>query len=236
MPLSDDDLTATWAEYRATRSPQALDLLVRQYGPLAAFFARRALAKAPAHQDREDILAFAHDGLVKAIQNFDPEAGAKFETYATRRIPGAIIDGQRKQDPLPRAMRRKVKVVQSAIESLWDRLQRDPDIHEIANEAEMSEPEIREGLLAQKTLNASLDAEDAEPVAGMAGEAEVTVQLADARAVMAARLAALDARERSFVLAYYCDGLSMKDAAESMGISPDWCRQTRHSTLGFLSP
>ena len=234
LPLPDAELALVWARYLAHRDLDDLDLLVRQYAPIAGFFARRALAKAPPHQDREEIFAFAHDGLIRAIQNFNPNQGAKFETYATRRIPGAIIDGQRQQDPLPRTVRRKVKIVQSAIESLWERLQRDPDVHEIASEAEMSESEVREVLLAQKTLTAALDDNDSESNRGMADDADVNLHLSDARAALAHKLAALEMRERAFVLAYYCDGLSMKDAASSMGISADWCRQTRHSTLNFL--
>lgn len=232
--LSDDELHETWARYVADRDVDDLDLLTRQYMPLARFFARRALAKAPPHQDSEDILAYAHDGLIRAIMAFDPGMNVKFETYATRRIPGAIIDGQRRDDPLARTARRRVKVLQAATEALWERLQRDPDVHEIANEAEMDVDTVRATLLASKTLNAQLSDGEGDPSLAMGSEAELHLHLSEARLRVAEKLAELGVRERAFVLWHYCDGLSMKETAKTLGISGDWCRQTRHQVLDLL--
>src|SRR3954468_20951476 len=81
-------LDAAWAAYREDDDPDALDFLVRCYAPLAGYLAQRALAKAPEHQEPEEILGFAQDGLLDALGKFNPAVGVKFETYATRRIAG----------------------------------------------------------------------------------------------------------------------------------------------------
>src|SRR4051812_12753057 len=153
-----------------------------QYAGLAGYLGRKALAKAPPYQDREDILSYAHHGLLDAIQRFKPAMGVKFETYATRRITGAIIDGQRRQDPLARQTRRKVKIVEASIEQLWDESDRDPTIEDIADRAKMSVAEVRASLVAQQSLNASLDTEHSQVEArGLDSDAEVVAMVGELR-------------------------------------------------------
>lgn len=235
MTLSESDLARLWEHYVESRSPHALEMLMAQYAGLASYLGRKSLAKAPAWQDREDILSYAHHGLLDAIQRFDPSQGVKFETYGTRRIQGSIIDGQRRQDPLARQTRRKVKLVQAAIDELWEKSERDPSIEEIADRARLSVQEVRSALLAQQTLNASLDAEHSTlETRGQDSDAEMVTMIAELRARLANRLASLSPRSRVFVLALYADNLSMKEASEALGISPAWCRQTRAAAMQEL--
>lgn len=234
--LSDDELAETWATYFERRDPESLDLLVRQYTRLATFFARKALARAPAHQDPEEIISYAHDGLVKAIMAFDPTAGAKFETYATRRIPGAIIDGQRAQDPLARSTRKKVKLLGSAIDELWEKLQRDPTLGEIAESMGESVDDVKLLLLARQSLNGSIDQEAGVlETRGLHDDAEVESQLAEVRAVMAGRLALLSPQQRAFVLRYYVDDANLKTTAADMGIQSEWARRIRNGVLEAIT-
>lgn len=234
--LADQELQEVWATYFARRDPESLDLLVRQYSRLAMFFARKALAKAPAHQDPEEIVSYAHDGLVKAIMAFDPTAGAKFETYATRRIPGAIIDGQRSQDPLARSTRKKVKLLGAAIDELWETLQRDPTLEEIANAMGESVDDVKRLLLARQSLNGSIDEEAGVlDTRGLNDEAEVESQLAEVRAVIAGRLAVLSPQQRAFVLRYYVDDANLKESAASLGVQSEWGRRIRNGVLEALT-
>ena len=108
MGLSESELEGLWQVYAEDGDPVALEALVIHYEPLARYLARRALAKAPAHQDAEDLISYAHRGLLDAILKFEPGRGLKFETYASRRIGGEIIDGLRRQDPLTRTTRQRV--------------------------------------------------------------------------------------------------------------------------------
>lgn len=233
LSLSEEDLSRVWAAYANDRSPAALELLIGQYAGLAGYLGRKALAKAPPHQDREDILSFAHHGLLDAIQRFDPQMGVKFETYATRRITGAIIDAQRKEDPLGRQTRRKVKLVQAAIEELSDEHILEPSTEVIADRARMTVEEVRMALLARQSLNASLDAEE-HHVRGMTSEAEVVAMMAELRAHLAARLAALSPRARLLMLKFYVDDMGMKEIHDELGISPAWCRQMRSAAMHEL--
>lgn len=81
-------------------------------------------------------------GLYDALEKFDPERELKFDTYASFRIRGAILDGLRKEDWLPRSTRDKAKKIESAIEKLQQRYMRNATIAEIAAELNMSEDEV----------------------------------------------------------------------------------------------
>lgn len=233
--LTDDELAQVWAVYAESRNAEAMELLVQQYSGLASYLARRSLAKAPAHQDAEDILSYAHHGLIDALQRFDLKQGVKFETYATRRISGAIVDGQRKQDPLARATRRKVKLVEAAINELWERLQREPTLEEISDTIGDTVDNVRMALVHQKSLHGSLDVENGvQDTRGLDSEAEVVMHLADARVRVAERLAKLPARARAFLVVYYCEDTNLKETSEALGISGELCRQTRNQVLDTI--
>lgn len=224
----------------------AHELLVRHFLPLANYLARKALAKAPAHQDAEDIHSYAHHGLLDAISRFRPDAGAKFETYATRRITGAIIDGQRSQDPLTRAGRRTVKTMEAAVEQLWTDLGREPTAEEIAEVSGLEVDVVRATFINQQTLNASLDdwrsGEDVgdwfDPDRQRAfkhhhgeGEDILQAQVVEVSALLAHRLAAMGIRERAVALLHYCDGLSMEETARVIGVGSDACTHVRAAVL-----
>lgn len=239
LSIPEADLQRLWTAYVKSRPPEALELLMAHYAGLAGYLGRKALAKAPAWQNREDILSFAQLGLLDAIQRFDPSHEVKFETYATRRITGAIIDGQRREDPLARQTRRRVKVMQAAVDDLWEVNQRQPTNEEIAAHADMTLDEVKSTMLARQSLNASLDTEDRNDTNGslamsMDSEAEVVTMVAELRVRLADRLAELSPRSRVFILSLYCDALSMKDVSEKLGISPAWCRQTRAAAMQEL--
>lgn len=235
MSLTDDQVAEVWAEFRRSGDADCVELLVRQYAPLAGYLARRALAKAPPYQDAEDILSYAQHGLLDAIQRFDPGQGVKFETYATRRIAGAIIDGQRKQDPLARGARKQVKAMEAAIAGLWDELAREPTVEEIA--ARLGEPtdSVRATLLAQKSLAGSLDAENGvAETRGVESDGQIAMQMAEVRGRVAAKLATLPARPRAFFLAYYCDRLNLREAGRELAMSNDWLREAKAHVVQHL--
>lgn len=229
--MTPEELAPVWEAYWAGDA-EAHELLVRQFLPLANYLARQALAKAPAHQDTDDIHDYAHRGLVNAIERFRPDAGAKFETYATRRIKGAIIDGQRNDDPLSRGNRRRVKTVAAAVDQVWNATGREPTIGQIAEASGMDEEAVRAALVDQQTLNASLDAMIADGrESHVDGEAELVAQMGEVGTLVAQRLARMPGRERAFTLLYYCDGLSMADVQVELDIGSEYCSRTKANVL-----
>lgn len=228
------ELDQAWASLAESEDPAAIDVLVRQYAFLARYLARRAIAKAPLHQDPDDLVSYAYKGLLDSIRLFEPAVGVKFETYATRRIAGEIMDGQRRDDPLNRGTRRTVKAMKVVIDDHWDRHSRAPSTAEIAIAMGESEDMIRETQLAQQTLNSSLDSAGAADAFSVTGDAQVNSQLIEARERVASRLANLSPQQRAFVLAYYVDHATLRASAQVLKISNLGCRDTRNAVLAAI--
>jgi RNA polymerase sigma factor (sigma-70 family) len=215
---SVNDLAEAWAAYREDDDQDALDYLVRKYAPLAGYLAQRALVRAPEHQEASEILAFAQDGLLDALRKFDPDQGAKFETYATRRIAGEIVDGLRRKDPLGRTARRQVKTVE-----------------ETAGVAGLDVADVRLTQLLGKTTNDSIENPMHSQRFTSESDAEASSQVDELATLIAHRLALMPAHERAVVLAYYVDERNLKKTAEVLRMSPGRCRRIRASIWSHLA-
>ncbi|WYX08295.1 RNA polymerase sigma factor FliA [Achromobacter xylosoxidans] len=115
--------------------PHADDSLV-EYAPLVRKLALQLLARLPASVELDDLIQAGMIGLLDAVRRYQETADAQFETYATTRIRGAMLDELRGQDWLPRSVRAARKIEQ-AIQSLEQRLMRAPTEAEIAQQMEI---------------------------------------------------------------------------------------------------
>lgn len=236
--LTPEQLEQTWTEWFASQSTDVLELLVLQYEGLALYHARRAASRAPAFQDREEIASWARLGLIDAIRKFSPEGGASFVTYAATRIPGAIKDGQRGQDPLTRAMRHQVKLVDNAIDELWEKYQREPTLADIADATSLTVETVRLTQLMRQSVNGTIP-EDHEGYQAREltshSEGDVAVHVAEVRTLVAERISALSPRCLAFLISHYVEGRNMTETCKRMEIGADWARQTRHLTIAGLT-
>src|SRR6266498_3381251 len=131
---SETELDELWTEYKAKGDPEVRDRLVLQYAPLVKYVAGRVRSGLPASVDGADLVSDGVIGLMDAIEKFDPGRGLQFQTYAVPRIRGAILDGLRAMDWVPRSVRDKVRNVERAQVVLETRLGRTPTDREIADE------------------------------------------------------------------------------------------------------
>ena len=111
--LSKEELNY-WDSWQKQRDPQAGEYLVERYLPLVEYVIQRFMISLPKTVDKDDIRSLAFEGLLDAFDKFNIERDLKFETYASWRIKGAIIDGLRHSDWLPRSVREKVKKIENA--------------------------------------------------------------------------------------------------------------------------
>lgn len=111
--LSKEELTY-WSDWQEHRDPEAGEYLVEQYLPLVDYVIQRFMISLPKTVEKDDVRSYAYEGLLDALSKFDIERDLKFETYASWRIKGAIIDGLRHSDWLPRSVRDKVKKIEKA--------------------------------------------------------------------------------------------------------------------------
>ena len=119
--------------YTATATRDTQHYLT-QYAPLVKRIAHHMMAKLPASVEIDDVIQSGMLGLLDAISRYEESHGAQFETYAAQRIRGAILDGLRQADWLPRSFRRDLRRIEGAIAKLEQRLSRAPAEHEVAEE------------------------------------------------------------------------------------------------------
>src|SRR6476469_7800593 len=123
-----------WQKWIDCRDPEAGNLLVKKYTPLVSYHVQRISINLPKSVSRDDIRSLGMMGLFDALERFDLDRDFKFDTYASFRIRGAILDGLRKEDWLPRSARDKKKKMDAAIEKLEQKYLRNVTPEEIANE------------------------------------------------------------------------------------------------------
>ncbi|MFC0524164.1 FliA/WhiG family RNA polymerase sigma factor [Pontibacillus salicampi] len=131
-----------WSLWEEERDMEAANELVRMYMHLVHYHVHRIAAHLPQSVSKEDIKSLGLYGLYDAIEKFDITRDLKFDTYASFRIRGAIMDGLRKEDWLPRSVRDKSKKIESTAEQLEQSLQRPPSSAEIASVLGVTEQEV----------------------------------------------------------------------------------------------
>jgi RNA polymerase sigma factor for flagellar operon FliA len=122
------------------------DQLVTQYAPLVKRIAYHLMAKLPASVQVDDIIQNGMLGLLDAIGRYEEGLGAQFETYAVQRIRGAMLDGLRENDWLPRSLRRDMRRIETAIHSLEQHYGRHPSEQELADSLSMTLAEYQKML------------------------------------------------------------------------------------------
>jgi RNA polymerase sigma factor (sigma-70 family) len=106
--------------------------MLKQYSPLVRRLAHQMLAKLPANVELDDLVQVGMIGLTDALSRFDTAQGVQFETFATQRIRGAMLDELRGTDYLSRGTRKQQRAIESAVHRLEQRLGRAPVESEIA--------------------------------------------------------------------------------------------------------
>lgn len=139
---STENQDQLWQKWIKERDSQAGDLLMRQYLPLVNFHVHRISVGLPRGVNKDDLKSLGMMGLFDALEKFDYNRDLKFDTYASFRIRGAILDGLRKEDWLPRSLREKTKKVEAASNKLEQNLMRKASAKEIAEAVGMSEEEV----------------------------------------------------------------------------------------------
>jgi RNA polymerase sigma factor for flagellar operon FliA len=113
-----------------------LDLasMLKQHSPLVRRLAHQMIAKLPANVELDDLIQVGMIGLTDALSRFDATQGVQFETFATQRIRGAMLDELRGNDWMSRGSRRQQREIETAVHRLEQRLGRAPVESEIAAE------------------------------------------------------------------------------------------------------
>lgn len=209
----------------------ALDMQrsIQEYAPLVQRLAHHLAARLPASVQIDDLVQAGMMGLMEAVKRYEASQGTQFETYASQRIRGAMLDELRGNDWLPRGLRRKQRTIEQAMARLEQKHGRAPAEREVAAELQVSLEQYQE-MLAETRGAQLLYAEDFgdpessgslfEHHSADAG-AEPFARLKDERLrrAVAAAIEKLPEREKTVMGLYYEQELNFREIAALLGVT-----------------
>ena len=119
--MNDAARKKLWEDYARVKTPDLREKLILEYAPLVKVVAGRLSMYLGYNVEYEDLVSYGVFGLIDAIDKFDMGKEVKFETYASLRIRGAILDQIRKMDWIPRTIRQRQKQIDTAMKELEQR-------------------------------------------------------------------------------------------------------------------
>ncbi|MDR1571935.1 MAG: FliA/WhiG family RNA polymerase sigma factor [Clostridiales Family XIII bacterium] len=237
----DDNYTEQWRHYRESGSVDARNDIVLAYMDLVKKIVLRFKGSYSNYGQLDDMINQGMIALIDAVEKFDPGMGNKFETFASLKIKGAVIDFMRKQDWIPRNQRSLVKELNAAYEALYTEHGREPAREEVA--ARMGVDAAQLDKILQKRHNAMvLSYEEAinekmmtasplltEHKEADAPEAEILRE--ELKQQLAEAVGGLGEKERLVVSLYYYEGLKLKEIASVMGITESRVSQIHSAAI-----
>src|SRR5574344_1334767 len=112
--MTETERDKLWSEYAKNKTASMREKIISEYSALGKIVAGRLSMYLGYNVEYEDLVSYGIFGLIDAIDKFDSKKAVKFETYASLRIRGAILDQIRKMDWIPRTIRQKQKKIDSA--------------------------------------------------------------------------------------------------------------------------
>ncbi|MDR1665058.1 MAG: FliA/WhiG family RNA polymerase sigma factor [Clostridiales bacterium] len=223
-----ENMDKVWKAYCASRSPALKEKLILEYAPLVKYVAGRLVLNIGQHVEYDDLISYGIFGLIDAIDKFDPEKGVKFETYASLRIKGSIIDSIRKLDWVPRTLRQRNKQFEQTYTQLEEQLGREPTDQELAGKLSLSIEEVHEFIKKSLVLSViSLDDyldqnyESAFPgnLTAPVETPETHMDKQELHTTLTDAISKLSDKEKQVVTLYYFEELTLKEISLIMGVS-----------------
>ena len=229
-----------WDEYSRTKSPEVREKIILEYAPLVKVVAGRLSMYLGYNVEYDDLVGYGIFGLIDAIDKFDFMKEVKFETYASLRIRGAILDQIRKMDWIPRTIRQKQKKIDAVIKTIEAEKGRNATDEEIAVGLGITEDEYTEWQSQMKitnivSLNEYLEQGSEVSVeynhtAKFDGPEEV-LEKDELKKVLGEAIELLTEKERKVIVLYYYEELTLKEISNILEVSES--RITQLHTRGL---
>lgn len=227
--MSEAELTELWHRYFEDKSNKKVrDTLIVQYIYLIRYVVGRVKVTLPVTISIEDIAGYGVEGLIDAIEKYSIQKNTRFETYALIRIRGSILDRIRSEDFLPRSVRKKIKDIKLAQETLKQELGRPATTAEIAEYMDMEPEKVSKILSEDATITSIYDKK---------GSGEDSVEIIDTiqdtgrlnpqeqmeeknvKEELGRALKKLPERERTIMVLYYQENMTLKEIGAAINMS-----------------
>lgn len=229
-----------WADYARTRAADIREKIILEYAPLVKVVAGRLSMYLGYNVEYEDLVSYGIFGLIDAIDKFDSMKEVKFETYASLRIRGAILDQIRKMDWIPRTIRQKQKKIDAVIRTIEAEKGRPATDEEIASGLGISDGEYTEWQSQMKitgivSLNEYLEQGSEIPgdrhVSGQFDSPEKAMEQSELAKVLKESLTLLTEKERRVIELYYYEELTLKEISHILEVTESRVSQLHTEAL-----
>lgn len=238
--MTEGERNKLWEEYSKKREAEIREKIIIEYAPLVKIVAGRLSMYLGYNVEYDDLVGYGIFGLIDAIDKFDYGKGIKFETYASLRIRGAILDQIRKMDWIPRSLRQKQKKIDIAMSKLETELGRVATDEELAREIGISEEELSSWQGQANVSNVvSLDEfveSSGEKEMGAIGvntfeTPEEVMEKSELKRLLIESLDTLTDKEKKVILFYYYEEMTLKEISYILEVSESRISQLHTKAL-----
>lgn len=228
--MNDAARKKLWEDYARVKTPDLREKLILEYAPLVKVVAGRLSMYLGYNVEYEDLVSYGVFGLIDAIDKFDMGKEVKFETYASLRIRGAILDQIRKMDWIPRTIRQKQKKIDAVIRDIEARYGRSATDEEVSSGLGITEEEYLDWQSQMKITNVVSLNEFLEQGSEVPNEAsqsrssqfdspEEVLERDELKKMLTESLELLTEKERKVIVFYYYEDLTLKEISNILGVS-----------------
>ncbi len=238
--MTEGERNKLWAEYSKSHEADIKEKIIIEYAPLVKIVAGRLSMYLGYNVEYDDLVGYGIFGLIDAIDKFDYGKGIKFETYASLRIRGAILDQIRKMDWIPRSLRQKQKKIDAAMNKLETEYGRVATDEELATEIGITLDELVSWQGQANVSNVvSLDEfveSSGEKEMGSIGmntfeTPEEVIEKSELKRLLVESLEILTDKEKKVILLYYYEEMTLKEISYILEVSESRISQLHTKAL-----
>ncbi|SFR95972.1 FliA/WhiG family RNA polymerase sigma factor [Anaeromicropila populeti] len=238
--MNEDERSRLWNEYAKSRKAEIRERLIIEYAGLVKVVAGRLNMYLGYAVEQDDLIGYGSFGLIDAIDKFDCTKGVKFETYASLRIRGSIIDHIRKMDWIPRTLRQRQKKMDQAYQKIEFETGRSATDEEVAKELEISVSELEQWRGQMKITNlVSLDEffeqgselKEQSNLSSHFQQPEIVMEKQELKRELEEVLETLTENEKKVIALYYYEELTLKEISHILEVSESRVSQLHTKAL-----
>lgn len=241
----DEEKIRLWEAYSKTPNPKLRERLILEYAGLVKIIAGRLSMYLGHNVEYDDLVGYGVFGLIDAIDKYDYGKGVKFETYASLRIRGAILDQIRKMDWIPRTLRQKQKKLDAAYSKIENETGRAATEEELAAELSLTSEEFENwqsqtqlaGLVSLDEYleqGSELKIEPALSANNSYGQPEDQMEKEELKKILAEAIDGLTEKEQKVIAFYYYEELTLKEISALLSVSESRVSQLHTKALQKL--
>lgn len=237
--MKEAERNKLWERYYKTKSPELREQLILEYANVVNLVAGRLSMYLGYTVEYDDLVGYGIFGLIDAIDKYDTTKNVKFETYASLRIRGSILDQIRKMDWVPRTLRQKQKRMDAAVVKLEGQYGRAVTPEEVAAELGISLEEY-ENWKSEAEFTNLISLDDyleqgsegrIETFGARFQQPENAVQKQELKEMLVEALKTLTEKEQKVITFYYYEELTLKEISQILSVSESRISQLHTKAL-----